>query len=253
MPNYEYQRFMAEVTENKDPLFRGRIAVKSFDFTGDDDSNLLDHQSDIWVEPAFDWGWFYVPDVGELVEIEILVSDPGDVFQYQSSVMNPKIFWRGKRFPGDNRSDTQTGARPVPSEFKTGYKRRGFSTPMGHILYFDDTPGGSRICLSWKEGSKIRSILLDKNAFSFLVDSDGFAFTISGKDSDASSVIGDGAVKVAIANHLESFYSTAVTGMKAIFDNHIHPTGMGPSGKSATQFPTWDSGINSSRLTIPDN
>ena len=260
MSRYEYQRFMAEVTRTNDPLKRGRIVVKSFDFTGDDETNLLD-PDDIkngWVEPSFDWGWFYIPDIGELVEIEILVSSPNDMYEYQSSVMNPRIFWRGKRYPGDEGKNfdnspitEKQGARPIPDEFVENYKRRGFATPLGHILYFDDTEGASEICLSWKENSKVHAIRLDKDGYHFEVEG-GDSFHVSGKDSDATAFLGNGAVKVAIANHLQTFYTTAITGIKPTFDDHIHPTGMGPSGKPVTQFPSWNSAINSSKLTIPD-
>jgi hypothetical protein len=259
-PGYEYQRYIAEVTKNEDPLKRGRIVVKSFDFSGDDETDLLDSDDEEngWIEPALDWGWFYIPDIGETVEIEILASTPGDILPYQSSVMNPKITWRGKRFPADlgKRADgssvtVKDGARPIPDEFKENYKRRGFATPLGHILYFDDMEGMSEICLSWKEDDKVHAIRLDKDGYHFEVEG-GDSFHVSGKDADATAFLGNGAVKVAIANHLQTFYTTAITGIKATFDDHVHPTGMGPSGKSVTQFPSWNSAINSSKLTIPD-
>lgn len=267
MPGYEYQRYFAEVANNQDPEFRGRIAVKSFDFTGDDEAVLLDYSAGDWVEPALDWGWFYVPDVGELVEIEILANTPGDIIPYQSLISNPKICWRGKRFPGDE-GDSQVGARPIPDEFKSNYKRRGFYTPLGHIFYFDDTEGDSKISLSWKEKNKVQTLLLDKDGIKILVDgtntlhlkvgelelklSDGASWKVTGKDADAVGLLGNAAVKVAIADTLQSFYSTAATGVKAIFDAHIHPTGMGPSGQPTTQFPAWNSAINSNHLKIPN-
>jgi len=259
-PGYEYQRYIAEVTKNEDPQKRGRIVVKSFDFSGDDETDLLDSDDEEngWIEPALDWGWFYIPDIGETVEIEVLASTPGDILPYQSSVMNPKITWRGKRFPADlgKREDgssvtVKEGARPIPDEFKVNYKRRGFATPLGHILYFDDTEGASEISLSWKENGIVHTLSLDKDGLKFLVD-DGESLKVSLAGADATALLGDGAVKVAIANHLQTFYTTAITGIKPTFDDHIHPTGMGPSGKSVTQFPAWNSAINSSKLTIPD-
>lgn len=78
-------------------------------------------------------------------------------------------------------------------------------------------------------------------------------FQANGAQDDVTLQLGTGAVKVAIADHLESLYATALTGIKAVFESHKHPTGTGPSGISDTPFPDWDSAINSVKLTISDN
>lgn len=65
--------------------------------------------------------------------------------------------------------------------------------------------------------------------------------------------IGDGAVSVAIAEAIQTWWDTAGTGVKAIFDAHIHPTGVGPSGVTATALPAYDTAITSDKVKIPDN
>ena len=72
---------------------------------------------------------------------------------------------------------------------------------------------------------------------------------ISNDGSDSSLQLGDGAVAVAIADHLETLYGN----LKSTFDAHTHPSGTGPTGITATALSAWDSGINSNKMTIPDN
>lgn len=82
---------------------------------------------------------------------------------------------------------------------------------------------------------------------------EGASLKVALQDADATLTLGDGAVAVAVADHLETLY-TMVGGIKAAFDNHIHGTGVGPSGPPSpfATFPAWDSNINSSKMTIPD-
>lgn len=67
--------------------------------------------------------------------------------------------------------------------------------------------------------------------------------------ADAKLTLGDGAVKVAVADHLQTLY----TAVKAWLEAHTHPTGTGPSGQPANNpAPDWDTNINSSQMLIPD-
>jgi len=138
------QRYNARVVDNQDPEQRGRIKVVCPDWTGTD-KKPISH----WIEPVFEWGFFLVPDVDEAVEIEIVTSSDRDVSFMESAVFNPVINWRGKRWWGG--TDESTPApRPIPDDLKTNYgKRRGFMTPMGHMLMFDDTEGQETVRLSW--------------------------------------------------------------------------------------------------------
>lgn len=138
------ERFTAKVSVNDDPAHRGRIKVTCADLTGDPDTELPE-----WIEPVYRWGWFTVPDVDELVEIEVVTQRDSDEVEGQALVLQPTIHWREIRHYNDN--EEQGAVRDVHEDFySSNYgKRRGFATPKGHILMFDDTDGDERINLTW--------------------------------------------------------------------------------------------------------
>lgn len=138
------ERFIAKVVSNADPDHRGRIKVTCADLTGDPETELPD-----WVEPVHKWGWFTVPDVDELIEVEVVTQRDTDEIEGQSLVLMPTIQYRDTRFYNDK--EEQGVVREIHEDFtSTNYgKRRGFATPKGHILMFDDTDGGERINLTW--------------------------------------------------------------------------------------------------------
>src|SRR6185436_657282 len=133
---------IATVTAIQDPDKRGRIRVACVGLLGDETTEVPH-----WIEPALEWGWFVVPDVGEIVDIELVAHDSTDESPGQSSINTPNMRWRGRHW-GGSKTDA---ARPIPEDFTTkNYgKRRGFATPGGHILMFDDTEGGEKISLAW--------------------------------------------------------------------------------------------------------
>lgn len=193
------EKFVAQVMVNKDDEFRGRIQVTCVDLTGDPEAILP-----VWVEPVFDWGWFVVPDVDEFVEIEIVTSTDDDESFGQSMIFEPRIHWRAKRFYHEG-GDTES---PIHSDFKTNYsKRRGFATPAGHILLFDDTDGKERIQLTWKQGDTLASISIDESGIVLL-----------GEGANTPVIRGDD--------------------WKAWAEVHTHPTGTGPSGPPAQPIPS---------------
>lgn len=132
----------AVVSDNQDPEKRGRIRVTCAALMGSDDV-ALPH----WIDPDFEWGWFIVPDVGEFVEISHTDSTDDDESHGQTSIHAPNYTWKGRHWGG---SETDT-ARPVPDDFtsKNYGKRRGFATPGGHILMFDDTDGQKQVSITW--------------------------------------------------------------------------------------------------------
>src|SRR5690606_21183467 len=136
--------------------YRGRIKVICSGITGDEEAELPS-----WVEPALDWGFFLVPDVDEVVEVEMLMATPRDEVRGESGMLDPQLRWRGVRVWDSSETDQP---RPVPDDFKANYKRRGFATPAGHVLYFDDTDGATLVCLTWCDGAdqpKKSSLLFD--------------------------------------------------------------------------------------------
>ena len=82
---------------------------------------------------------------------------------------------------------------------------------------------------------------------------DGETVTIKGKDAAAKLTLGDGAVSVAVADHLQTLYE-GLKGKLDAFDTHKHPTGVGPSGPPDVLVVAdpWDLNINSDKAKIPN-
>jgi len=258
----------ATVTANNDDEKRGRIRVACVELLGDDDADLP-----MWVEPIFDWGWFFVPDVGEIVELEVTASSDMDESFLQASIDQLNVKWRGQRYYGNEEADVPTVIHPFFSEENYG-KRRGFATPFGHIIMFDDTEGSPKVNLTWAsetqaaDAEKISQILIDtdgtiklsvlgkhtihlkENEIEVKLD-EGASLKVVGKDDQTVTNLGDGAVAVAIADHLETFYSQ----LKTYIENAFVNTAMGPSATitaSVGPATSWDSKINSDKLKVPD-
>jgi len=143
MPANSTEKHLAKVTSIEDPENRGRIRVSCAALLGDEDSDLP-----MLVEPAHDWGWFYMPDIGEIVEIEVVTSSEHDESRGQASIDNLDVKWHSKRMYGNEEGDTPT---PIHNDFTAeNYgKKRGFATPFGHVLIFDDTESAPHIYLTF--------------------------------------------------------------------------------------------------------
>lgn len=91
---------------------------------------------------------------------------------------------------------------------------------------------------------------------SFSIDKDKVLVKVTQNDTlkieedlaEAKLTLGDGAVKVAVADHLEILYGL----FKTAYETHKHPSGTGPTGTPDTLAPNWDANINSSQVLIPD-
>jgi len=181
------ETFPARVTNNQDPNQRGRIKVVCVGLLGDEDSELP-----TWVEPVHVWGWFFVPDVGEQVEIEVTVSSEGDESFQQMSIDNLQPKWRGATYKTDDEVEGDNEARPVPDDFKQNYgKRRGFSTPGGHVLMFDDTDGNRKVTLTWTDGAddpKFSYMGLDENGSITIGNANGSMLFLNAKDGQMTLI-----------------------------------------------------------------
>jgi hypothetical protein len=209
--------YPAKVTFNQDPDRRGVIRVSCVGLMGDDDVEVP-----VDVEPVHDWGWFYVPDIGELVEVECVEGSSEDEQFGQASIDNLDLKWRSARYYGNDEGDTPT---PINAAFtsKNYGKRRGFATPAGHVFMFDDTEGAEEITLSWKKGAALMTFdakgtvtIKNKAGATVVMDSDTgkIVFTsdlIELNGGDQSAILGD------------LFKST-------VFDPHTHMTPAGISG-----------------------
>lgn len=82
----------------------------------------------------------------------------------------------------------------------------------------------------------------------FLSKGTGQTLAVQGQDANATMQVGDGAVHAAIAEHLETFYSTVQNWLAT----HTHSTTTGPSGPALSPPPEYDTSINSQHLAFPD-
>lgn len=233
--------YPATVTFNEDPEQRGRIRVACAGLMGDEDAEVP-----VDVEPVFDWGWFFVPDVGEVVEIEVIEGSSEDEQMGQASIDNLDIKWRGARYYGNEEGDAPTPVNPVFSEENYG-KRRGFATPAGHVFMFDDTEGAEEIRISWKDGTSYWSIdkdgqvtAVNKDGASIVMNTDGSILMTNAAGATINmDAAGDKISATAALLELNGASEAAVLGdaFKTYFDTHTHPTGVGPSGPPAAPMP----------------
>jgi hypothetical protein len=269
------ETYPATVTSNEDDEFRGRVRVACAALLGDEETELP-----MWVEPVLDWGWFYIPDVGETIDVVVVSSSDSDENRGQMSIDNLDIRWKGKRYyTVDEPENENTVATPVHPDFKTSYgKRRGFATPHGHTLIFDDTKDAPAVQLTFSKAKlevgeqvdaanttrveiqpdgSLKVNILDKHTLHFQSDNDqliigingGASLTLADKDADATMTVGDGAVGVAIAPALKNYIDTEI---KTKFDSHVHPDAMGGTGATATPLEPYDDAITSTKVNIPD-
>ena len=178
------EQYSAIVTDTEDDKKRGRIKAKCVALTGSETTALPE-----WIDPTFDWGWFYVPDVGEAVEIEVVVQDdtaegvPGQAF-----LEAPNYRWRNKRFHDPD------GKQPrLPHDLFTSKnygKRRGFATPLGHVFFFDDTEGDEQITLSWtnKAQDKFAYISFDKTGSALLSNQVGSMVHLDAENAETKII-----------------------------------------------------------------
>ncbi|MCP4600177.1 MAG: hypothetical protein GY847_06520 [Proteobacteria bacterium] len=74
------------------------------------------------------------------------------------------------------------------------------------------------------------------------------ALKLENTGAETTLAIGDGTKHAAIVEYLETMWTTMVN----TFGNHVHPTGVGPSGVPTPSIPAWDSNINSTKVSLPD-
>lgn len=126
--------FTAKVTNINDPEMKGRIRVESQDLLA------AGTEWPDWVRPSFPYagingasGWFFLPAVGDFVEIDLIVSHTMDDAPGQALLMNADPRWRCALYPS---------IADLPAEFKAPYgKRFGIRTPKGNLFLFDEATG----------------------------------------------------------------------------------------------------------------
>ena len=95
----------------------------------------------------------------------------------------------------------------------------------------------------------VAGLRITKDSVEWILDS-GDSFSFGGSGADAFLILGDGAVSVAIADHLQTMWNQFITDFAA----HTHLDGFGGTGPvNSGPITSYDTNINSTQLTIPDN
>ncbi len=231
--------YMGEVTNRDDPEKRGRIKAKCPGLV------RADRELPMWIDPCFPYvdseavGWFFVPKVGAQVEIEVTVGAPGDQTRGEASLAA-----HGARY----RAGLYSEAQQVPSEFKENYpNRRGFKTPSGGILMFDDTDGKEAFTVKDKSGN---SLLMTTNGIKIISKQGHYIEWKTSALELEATVIKIGA---AASEHLvkgESLLTFLNTTLKISFDTHTHPHPMGPTGTPIVPQPSCPNSVLSTKHQV---
>lgn len=264
----------AVVTNIEDDEKSGKIKCSCVSLLGDEETELP-----MWIPPVLDWGFFFIPNVGEIIELQVATSSDEDESSGQMAIDNLDIRWRGKRYYTDDEVENDNAPTPIHPDFLSNYgKRRGFSTPHGHIFLFDDDPKNPTVQMTFQKTAmeigkapeapdvsrlefesdgSFKLTLLEKTTLrlqtvdkKFTIGIDGgAALEISEKDANTVTKLGDGAVSAAIADNLKTYIDNQV---KVQIDAHVHPDAMGGTGVPTTQMPAYASNITSTKLKFPN-
>lgn len=251
-------KYRGLVIANNDPQQLGRLRVwvpslfptDDGSVPGEDDPTVTD-----WAWPCLpfgghpDQGMFFVPEVSSKVWVEY---EEGNL----DSPIWVGVFWSA---PG--------GATEIPTEAQAMEnnepKRRVIRTSSGHVLEFCDIDGKESITLRHKDGAML---LLDEHGSVTVGNKQGTFLYLNAQDTEFSFAdkngnnvrLGDsnvtltnadgtvvdiaGPVVQIVAKNVmlrsdtvqlgEGAMEPAILGraFAAIFDAHVHPTAMGPSG-----------------------
>lgn len=230
-----YGVYRAKVTNNRDDENQGRIKIKCPKVNGD--AELLE-----WAYPIFraagTHGEFWPPEEGDTVWVCFDHGDP----QYPMYLGG----WYAKEELDEDFHVEGSG------EGTKSPTTRGWTTKGGHKILLDDKAGDETITIRWAAGEDASTVVISRDGVEIRL-SKGAGMTISGKDASATMVVGSGAVKAAIANHLETWWAQVKAKLDA-HDAHVHPTALGPSGPPIPPItaPPYDARISSSKLKFPD-
>jgi hypothetical protein len=183
------ERYIGFVVDNNDPERAGRLTIQCDQLFGEDGTFA-------WVEPVFPFlasdgsksigGWFFVPDIGAAVEIEVNVSSPRDDTFALVSFEAPEYRWRDcPLLPGR----TGGGGDAVADEFLTdSYPlRRGITTAVGHALVFDDVTREVKLQAATSDDG-FTFLDFDPDGNAMILTSKGMSFYMNQKDGELSLI-----------------------------------------------------------------
>lgn len=144
---------------------------------------------------------------------------------------------------GHNGTLLENGNEPLPDTSGTsGNQNRKLPKDSTHEISFWDMTNPT-------SPTQVASYKCQKDVFEILLTMLP-CVKIEGSDTTAKLTLGNGAVKAAIADHLETWWTISVKPWLAAI---TVATGTGPSGVPLNNPPpSWNSAVNSGKLTFPD-
>ena len=258
LENRYYGKYRGIVIAHNDPLKLGRLRVwvpSLFPTEGDLPPDETSLSVTDWAWPCMpfggspDQGLFFVPEVGAKVWVEY---EEGNL----DSPIWVGVFWSA---PG-GMTETPAEAQAMDDDKP---QLRVLKTPSGHVLEFSDKDGKETITLRHKDGAML---VFDEKGSVTIGNKEGTFIYLNADDSELSFAdkagnnvrLGDSnltftnsegtvidmagpAVQVVAKNVMlrsdtvqlgEGAMEPAILGraFAAIFDAHVHPTALGPSG-----------------------
>jgi hypothetical protein len=257
LDNLFYGKYRGIVVDNKDPEQLGRLRLLVPSVFGGTFANNQASDDDL----VTDWAWpcvmagglanqgaFFIPDIGAKVWVE-----------FEEGNLDCPL-WVGTVWAKPSESEIPDEAKDMEDNQP---QRRVLKTSSGHVLEFCDVDGKEAITIRHKGGAMLRfdekgsvTISLDSGTFIYLnaedkelslADENGnnvrlgdSNVTLTNKSGSLVDIT-DKAVQVVAKNVMlrsetvqlgEGAMEPAILGrtFAAIFDAHMHPTALGPSG-----------------------
>lgn len=173
----------------------------------------------VYAKPCFSTGTFFVPEIGDKVWVEFIAGDP-------ESPLWTGTWYQQDKFP---KTTEQVG----PTRFQ-----KVLRTVSGHVIQLDDTEGEEKIIILHKSGSMID---IEEDGKITITDTGNDTSIVSNKISFGTK--GGAAEKIVLGDTLKSKLEELID----IVQNHVHPTGVGPSGTpvaSTTQLTSLKSAMS---------
>lgn len=257
-----FGKYPGLVLENKpaaDDPHRGRIMVEVPGILEETPDGASERAVQLLAKPCFPAGFFFIPEVGQQVWVEFAAGDVNEPL------------WSGAWYPEDGTPKTVADEPPtekqkiirtasghvVQLDDTDGEEKVMVSHKTGSFISIDKDGTvvignhlGSTVILNAKDENVV---IVDQHANSVQMTDEGI--TIVKKDGDAAVQLSGDGVRLAGKNiALQGTTVTAADGnlsvlavdpgtaitwdvMWQLFQNHMHPTAMGPSGPPITPVP----------------